>query len=1253
MKNVEIMDIDYSGINPTYQCTETMNIADIPTPFILPDQTPFYTKNFTLRGDGVILARGKDYWFEDHLTQFEEKIGKSICATIKLSTQVLENYKTISIVYQKVFDPIITRKYLLESIESIFDSDKPFDWNDLLGVPETFPPAYHTHDVREKDEIVGFGDLVILFKQATGKVKLGGMVLYDSLNKIRDAAYERLNSVYQAQWDALFAHIENPNNPHGITATDIGLGSHPNWGTATVAQDVAGTATNVISTPKGVAAAIENTDVSADGFVRQGSLPFSYYGSGIYIPPTISGSFEGLGTNTGGTCLGLESNGWLVALMRGYDTKVRNLYYYYKTNPWDKNEEFVFSGYKYEHPAFTRDGFVPNHVICGSNGVQLLFIGDKEKNQYYIGLPNGTLDANSHLLRRINMSSLVFADGTNAFSAITGSVFRCGEYVYYVGQVGGYYPGQPPERQFGSGLRKNSLFRLHISELSIESSDPVSFERVKVNYTNCRGEVFENQDYFDLAPSITEVDETGKRYGIECCYIFTGETKYITSMSNGNPWHRAWYCVESDADKTIGRVIVNGTMRYNFSAPDSTFLRDVYFQLPYTFDSKSNTLTLEPDFFQPFIEARSGARSAPEGRNLNEYFNSSAGSIVTMHGEQASAFIPKLGFITIGSTSYYLPYVFAHFPFGYNPKASGYEGDTKTDFEIFSKNFVNFASNGHTVARNIKMNSPFGFTGGFNSFRDCWDYNGKVQDKPLELFNALNENGSKSTFFREPTANIDFIERPELQTEYVNKKIMGREPTSVYGEVKIGECSPVNSSKHGVVGTNRKDQTSTQWGVGLIHSRMANATSKNQTLYGNIYSSISGNYISHVIERDGFGMTLLSNVTYDKVNGTVTITPDLKKSVWLTSTQINQLIKEMTGDLYGEDFVKDDWCDGDNCEWALDFFISADEGVGENVIPSYARLTFHYFDDVKITYAIHMLFNWNKTGVVETGEMTIDFTNFRFPWERNGKGVKGPFSTAISPSGHYWSNLTKSFGATGDNTKMFIEFQDNNNFDMYYFGGGRWSVPGNSSAGDYHLVVNEGVMTNAQNFQSMYNAASIALQMQLIPGFGNIKPVSSTVTGNAVIYGSGGKISGDSYVLLESTFAGSYWSLFIISDQTVVFNGSEKTLKQTVINLDQLGIDQTNKVFYLYAVSGKNEGFYDLTLAERTASPYHLLVAVVTTNALGINNIEVQQNFAISGFSISTSRNGGIVPASAGTQVETGNFNTITYDELFDVTKYN
>lgn len=59
-------------------------------------------------------------------------------------------------------------------------------------------------------------------------------------------------------------HTDDKNNPHGVTKSQVGLGSVPNYGAATDAEALLGTVTNKVMTPKNVKDVLDAKTVSLD-----------------------------------------------------------------------------------------------------------------------------------------------------------------------------------------------------------------------------------------------------------------------------------------------------------------------------------------------------------------------------------------------------------------------------------------------------------------------------------------------------------------------------------------------------------------------------------------------------------------------------------------------------------------------------------------------------------------------------------------------------------------------------------------------------------------------------------------------------------------------------------------------------------------------------------------------------------------------------------------------------------------------------
>lgn len=1249
MKDIEIIDIDYSGTKVEYQNTDTFKKGEYPTPFIVPDQGPFYTRNFVLRGNGKILTRGTDFVFEDYLEDMELLTGKTVCASLRLLQATIDTYDTFSVTYQMVGKPMVSRKYLISSVDKIMNNDTKIDWNtQVFGKPATYPPSFHTHDVREKQEMVGFSDLVVLFKQFRGQQVKHGLDIWDRLVALRDQCYTDMNNIYKARWKQLFDHIQNTNVPHPITKADLLLGNHPNFDTATVEEDRVGERDDVLSTPKGLVAALKEADVNVDGYLRQGSLPFSYYGTGIYIPPPISGSFEGLGTNTGGSAMCVESNDWTVLLTRGFDSKVRRLYYYYNRDVYRQPENFIFSGFPYISQVMENAGDEPNHVVSGSNG-RVLLLGDKERGQYYITLGNGTLDAQSHQLMKINMDVFVESDGVNMFNPDRAYVMMIGNWVYIIGQVDAWHPGATAaEKSFGQAYRRRSFYRIPVSDLYGTPGKVVNFVKQKMNYQNSEGTWFYNQDYVDVAKLV--IDSSSGSYVVKSCVI---DFDVPPDTLETGPWRAQWFNMEDPNDKSKAAIKLFHNSRYTYTH-EAAVSGDVYWCLPFNFDTNTNTLSLDPRWFKARRNIVTGSATAPAGHDFNEWYNPNIGSFCAMHAEVAASFIPKLGFAAVGTTIFYLPYIARFAFFGYNKQASGYlEG--LSDWEIFNKDLALLHGNGN-FSRNVPLDSPFGFTTKPMNQRDLWEYNGAVHSLPIEIFHALDRDGTKSLFYRETRGSYAYAPGPQFNFKYIPNTVIGRTPTTLFGKGNVNGAPYTLSGWLPVCSISTKDKYAVQYGMFNVVSQRYNAAGDYNTVAKGIANMTSTDFGANGFTEPGgnFKLGLLGNHTYDLNNKSLTVNNIPGETLYITRENVNTILQALLGDKYNL-VTNGKGGSGPQGEFVLTCFFGAKEGTALSAFPSAAMVMWHLYGDPANTKASVITFNWTRTGNLPTGEKTVAITNIKYPRADFGVNGGSALTTAIlyNASG-MWTSIDDSYGAELLNPVTMMDFTDQNNFEMWFHSGLNMQVPLNAAGYDCYIkYVNGSPVTVTPRFTSQYSAGSAIVQYQLVTDLGICSPASISLSGGAAYYVQGGKIPAGQYALLQAVFIEGNWTLFVNTDMTATFNGSERLLRKANWDLSEFGIDQKNKTFYLYAVSGKVEGYYDLTLSERTASPYHLLCATIKTNAFGIEQIAIEQRFAISGFSISTSRKGGIVPASAGSVSDNGTFKTVTYADLFDTSKYN
>jgi hypothetical protein len=92
-----------------------------------------------------------------------------------------------------------------------------------------------------------------------------------------DVGLDNVDNVQQASLDDFNEHVEDTDNPHGVTKTQVGLGSVSNYGIATQTEAEAGTASNKYMTPQRTKQAIdvhgaEDATLSTLGHIKHALL---------------------------------------------------------------------------------------------------------------------------------------------------------------------------------------------------------------------------------------------------------------------------------------------------------------------------------------------------------------------------------------------------------------------------------------------------------------------------------------------------------------------------------------------------------------------------------------------------------------------------------------------------------------------------------------------------------------------------------------------------------------------------------------------------------------------------------------------------------------------------------------------------------------------------------------------------------------------------------------------------------------------
>jgi hypothetical protein len=191
--------------------------------FILPLATPFFANsNFqaVLQPSGKVLQEGVDfvycYRFYDATVQCAYPVygglyfmDMTLSGVIELQYQTLggdwtlDSAEIATVLANQLLNPIITT------------------WEEVVNVPYQFPPIAHQWDIID---MVGASDIV------------------NVLNQMVTALQSTNNS-------ALAAHLADFNNPHRVTAAQVGLGNVVNYGVAVAADAVSGSSATLYMTP--------------------------------------------------------------------------------------------------------------------------------------------------------------------------------------------------------------------------------------------------------------------------------------------------------------------------------------------------------------------------------------------------------------------------------------------------------------------------------------------------------------------------------------------------------------------------------------------------------------------------------------------------------------------------------------------------------------------------------------------------------------------------------------------------------------------------------------------------------------------------------------------------------------------------------------------------------------------------------------------------------------------------------------------
>jgi len=1193
-----IKDFDVRGTNPNNTVVkEEIVIKDKTCPWVIPNGAPFFgdypVNNVAIvtvyNAAGVALTRDTDYWVEEEFIPLVAVTGRPIMCFIRLSDAVLAANAKVFVSYQSTGAYFVVRNGLQQLLDKVQKPERVIDWNQVIEIPATFPAGHHWHNI--KTELGDWFELTKFFVHIAKSIQQRPYAPWQQISTPIKAFFDQLYAARDLQNTRTNTHSQDYNNPHVYTKVLAEMDKHPNYATGTVADHITGTASNLLATPEGVMAIVDDATLNTDNSMDLGVMPISRYGGESYIPPNISGSFEGLGGLSVSSAIVLEKSGLLMMVTAHNDGRNAGLYYSYCNDYNNLKANIVFTGFKYEAPSLLSRGFSPTTVIPGSSG-ELMMVADLKTSEYYLALANGTLEASAHQYVKMDMSA-VWAKVGNTYkdNEDRTNILRVGDYaILHIAN--------------GSGINElSTFFKCPLSAL-VNATD-AAWVHMPVTYRDYDGVQYTNADSYRPWVWQRSADNTG--------YSKMGPMTYLQPATTLNKNGRTGcFAAKHDSNSALGYVafvmyanasrLVNGA-----SATAQSEQVIAYLLNPVTgaMTESSRPPTIEVDF----VNMTQPQRDASTQRFYRQFYNS------VIQNSSASVTILDNGDIIISTSGSGLNFPRSITVIIYEDRVSG--GD------VLSKPMDKVAAPLKLAkTTNPLLMSPL--LSGTTPSRATYEPDGE-----LYMAQDLAANNRK-VYFRSVTG--PYAVRPEL-TNLTYANVKSRPLTNdVYNTNLTYEDPPIGmSGTAAVLSAGATECGSTSFAMMGYSSMGARHTFPRATLFkapaaNNMVLSCPRTH-SKTIESAAKRVTYKADTFWgcrqdllDKFQAM--IPPEYTDYLpWSVSISMLQ-------DVAGGAFK------GLNLGLAIISFSDPSK--------AFMRL-------------IHVLFRpviENPNADHPDVYLIKDITELdRTAAYRSSANVRVAEQQLVIPGAATQSSLQMYRDATTLQAFSILPYSTNsvstiytrqiswmvinlttNKFDKIVAHSVGWS-PGDLTVaipkvGFSDFVIGTGTTTENGSL-----------------GFAAIKPYDATGGVGRVFSYTNPDNSVDIY-MGPTGYPAVGWTVFFQDGVGMMVNGTPYSVAGISIDLRDIDPNPTNKTFYVYVTLEDRRGRYVISDTKLRHSARRMHVATITTSATQILTIERFQPFLLGDLELSTFRKGGSIPVSSGQPQVDGDFVFLKQSEL-------
>ncbi|EJI5696345.1 hypothetical protein NFI00_000048 [Salmonella enterica] len=636
---VQQYKFDIDGTNPENKVDNEpiTTPAGIWNRIIVPVNGPFFVDSLELTlPNGKPLVEEEDYRIFRMMGKLSEFCAKDVACIIEL---IKPEITDVLATYQVVGDTTLFDRGMLLLIMDAVNDDRPVWWDNVLNKPPAFPPILHGHSLIY--EIVAFQDMVAMIDELISYLNNGHRDLLELKIDHITTLIDWYIDLYTKTLRNYLERHKAAYNAHGLTAEQANADLIDNYATATTTQALQGERNDLVIKPSGLKALMQEYGYNSEFYLETNIIPLSRYGSRTFIPPTIDGNFEGLGSQIEAAGMCMEPDGSITYLSNHFDGRTEGIYFSVCPN-YQQKLELNYTGYKYTHPKIAADGINVNRVVHGSNH-EVIMVGRPGTAGWYLGLSKGTFNPSKHVLSKVDMSPLVADLGSTDYRHQDQlSVHLMGSWIYLIQTYSG---------DAGPNSRKR-FYRIPAS--AVEQGSSVTPARVKLTYVNWDGKQFTNNPEFVFAERF--VNAAGRV--TRCVFNFNPPT------DNADNWlYRSSQTittkVPNKANAYVLKMLSYYWTPYSNGAINSTLSGTV--DIVYEFNPDTAVFTLLSKLPEPpSINMENGGPF-----NIDQYSGNKSGYITANWARQSAVVLPTGDILYSSSSLFSYPYAMNVFRTGY------------------------------------------------------------------------------------------------------------------------------------------------------------------------------------------------------------------------------------------------------------------------------------------------------------------------------------------------------------------------------------------------------------------------------------------------------------------------------------------------------------------------------------------------------------------------------------------------------------